>query len=263
MPAAPLDRLTSAIPSGARCLFLSPHLDDAVLSCGALMRALAPHGGVRVLTVFTETTPGPHTRAARAFLRQCAHPDADTLFDARQAEDRAVLDGLAVDHAQMGLPDALFRRRDVPAPVARLGRLLPEIDHRYPTFRYDIAKGRVSRGDRPLAARLAAQVADEVRERDVDLVFCPLGVGRHVDHLLVRDLGRHHPERVVYYSDFPYDQSFEPDAAFMARQGLRPWSFDDGIAAKPDLIRGYGTQADALFPSGHIPVVPETYFVAS
>ncbi len=263
MPTAIRDRLESAIPSRARCLFLSPHLDDAVLSCGALMRALAPHCEVRVLTVFTETTPGPHTRAARSFLRQCAHPDADTLFHARQAEDREVLDGLAVDHAHLGLPDALFRRREVPTAISRLGRLLPEVDHRYPTFRFDIAKGRVSRGDRPLAARLAGQVGDEIRDRGVDLVFCPLGVGRHVDHLLVRDLGAHHRERVVYYSDFPYNQSFAPDAAFVAGHGLRPWSFGDGIDAKADMIRGYGTQADALFPSGRIPAVPETYFVGS
>jgi LmbE family N-acetylglucosaminyl deacetylase len=260
--AAPLDRLESAIASGARCLFLSPHLDDAVLSCGALLRALAPHGEVRVLTVFTETTAGPHTRAARSFLRQCAHPDADTLFDARRAEDRAVLDGLAVDHAHLGLPDALFRRRDVPAAVSRLGRLLPELDHRYPTFRFDIALGRVSRGDRALASGLAARVRDEVRDHDVDLVFCPLGVGRHVDHLLVRALGVDHPGRVVYYSDFPYDRTFPADAAFVAGHGLRPWSFGDGLGAKVDLIRGYGTQADALFPSGDIPVVPETYFLA-
>jgi LmbE family N-acetylglucosaminyl deacetylase len=260
--AAPLDRLESAIASGARCLFLSPHLDDAVLSCGALLRALAPHAEVRVLTVFTETTPGPHTRAAWSFLRQCAHPDADTLFDARRAEDRTVLDALAVDHAHLGLPDALFRRRDVPAAVSRLGRVLPELVHRYPTFRYDIALGRVSRGDRALAAGLAARVRDEVRDHDVDLVFCPLGVGRHVDHLLVRALGADHPGRVVYYSDFPYDRTFAADGAFVAAHGLRPWSFAEGVEAKGDLIRGYTTQADALFPTGQIPAVPETYFLA-
>jgi LmbE family N-acetylglucosaminyl deacetylase len=152
---SPLERLATATTSGARCVFLSPHLDDAVLSCGALMRTLAPRSEIHVVTVFTESTDGPHTRAARSFLRQCGHgstTDATALFAARRKEDRAVLDGMGVGHEHLGVPDALFRRRAVPralsGPAARLARVLPELDHRYPTFRFDIALGRVARGDR-------------------------------------------------------------------------------------------------------------------
>ncbi|PVZ14186.1 PIG-L deacetylase family protein [Actinomycetospora cinnamomea] len=267
---SPLERLGTATASGARCVFLSPHLDDAVLSCGALMRALAPRSEIHVVTVFTATTDGPHTRAARSFLRQCGHGDAtdgSTLFAARREEDRVVLDGLGVSHEHLGLPDALFRRRAVPralaGPAARVARVLPELVHRYPTFRYDIALGRVSRGDRALGAALAARL--EARLAGADLVFAPLGVGRHVDHLLTRTLGAGHPGRVVYYSDFPYDQSHARDEDFLRRHGLRAWRHDEGPegrAAKADLIRGYATQADALFPSGVIPAAPETYFAA-
>ena len=67
---------------GAPALFLSPHLDDAVLSCGTLLLH-APRA--TVATVFTEATPGPHTRAARTFLRQCAASGAE----ARPADGRA------------------------------------------------------------------------------------------------------------------------------------------------------------------------------
>ena len=257
---SPLERLGSATSSGARCVFLSPHLDDAVLSCGALMRALAPRSEIHVVTVFTEITDGPHTRAARSFLRQCGHGDATALFAARRDEDRAVLDGLGVGHEHLGVPDALFRRRVVPKAVSRLARVLPELDHRYPTFRFDIALGRVSRGDRPLGDDLAARL--DARLAGADLVFAPLGVGRHVDHLLTRTLGARHPDRVVYYSDFPYDQTHPRDEDFVRRHGLRPWRHQEGIAAKAELIRGYGTQADALFPSGVIPASPETYFAA-
>ncbi|WP_433787498.1 PIG-L family deacetylase [Actinomycetospora sp. CA-101289] len=257
---SPLDRLGTAASSGARCVFLSPHLDDAVLSCGALMRSLAPRSEIHVVTVFTEISEGPHTRAARSFLRQCAHADADALFAARRDEDRAVLDGMGVTHEHVGLADALFRRRTVPGVVARLGRVLPEVDHRYPTFRYDIARGRVSRGDRSLVGDLAARLAP--RLEGADLVFAPLGVGRHVDHLLTRTLGGVHPDRVVYYSDFPYDQVHPRDEAFVRTQGLQAWRHDEGIVEKAALIRGYGTQADALFPSGVIPAAPETYFAS-
>jgi hypothetical protein len=210
--------------------------------------------------VFTEITDGPHTRAARSFLRQCGHADATALFAARRDEDRAVLDGMGVTHEHLGVADALFRRRDVPAPVSRLGRLLPELDHRYPTFRFDIALGRVSRGDRALSAELAARLEGALD--GADLVFAPLGVGRHVDHLLTRALGAGRPDRVVYYSDFPYDQVHAPDETYVRRHGLRAWRHEEGVVEKADLIRGYRTQADALFPSGVIPAAAETYFAA-
>src|SRR5262245_26192228 len=98
MSAAVPDRLAGAISSGATCLFLSAHLDDVVLSCGALIQALAGRCVITVATVFTAAGPRPHTYAARSFLRQCAAGDADSLFAARRAEDRAVLDGLGVGH---------------------------------------------------------------------------------------------------------------------------------------------------------------------
>jgi len=148
--------LRSALTAGARCLVLSPHLDDAVLSCGALLRELAPRCEITVLTLFTEATDGPHGRAARSFLRQCAHPDAATLFRARRDEDRAVVESLGARPEHLGLTDALFRRRELPTALAPVARLVPELAHRYPTFRFDIARGRVSRVAVPDEEELAA-----------------------------------------------------------------------------------------------------------
>jgi LmbE family N-acetylglucosaminyl deacetylase len=258
------DRLQSAMSNGAACLFLSAHLDDAVLSCGALIHALAKRCAVTVATVFTAAGPTPHTRAGRSFLRQCASPDADTLFAQRRAEDREVLDRLGVDHVHLGMADALYRRRDSWVPATELvGSLVPELVHRYPTYRLDIAKGRVSRGDKGLRAHVSAQVGDLVTATGAQLLFGPIGVGRHVDHLIVRSVSEGFADRVVYYSDFPYDQSQRPDPGFIARHRLTRWSWERGIAEKPDLIRGYRTQADALFPDGKIPAVAETYYLAT
>ncbi|MCD2188200.1 PIG-L deacetylase family protein [Actinomycetospora soli] len=252
---APLD---DARRGGARILVLSPHLDDGVLSCGALLSTLT-RSEITVLTLFTACSPGPHTRAARSFLRQCAHPDAASLFAARRAEDREVVGRLDARAEHAGHVDALFRRRAVPGAV---GRVLPELAHRYPTYRFDIARGRVSRGDRALRAALATDLARRVR--DVDLLLAPLGVGRHVDHLVTRDLGPTWPGRVVYYADLPYALSHAPDAAFVRREGLRPHSVDEHpdtvLDRKDALVRGYRTQVDALFPSGVIPRTAETYW---
>lgn len=252
--------IARVLNEGVPAVFVSPHLDDAVLSCAALMRAMADVAPVTVVTLFSAAAEPPHTRAARTFLRQCSKgsggtSDAATLFAARRAEDVAVLGGLGVRHVHLGHPDALFRRRHDPTGLLRrAGRLLPELDHRYPTFRFDIDLGRVSRGDRELGDRLVAQVAEAARGA---MVFAPLGVGRHVDHLLARSVG----ERLgaTLYADFPYtvrDPSGEGEAA----RGLHPWTWVAGVDGKPSVIAGYRTQVDALFPGGEIPVHPETYY---
>ncbi|WOH17817.1 PIG-L family deacetylase [Paenarthrobacter sp. GOM3] len=256
-------RIERSLEGDAPWLFLSPHLDDAVLSCGALMEAQAQGRQIIVATIFTEATDQPHTRAARSFLRQCTIGDAAQLYGARQAEDRAVLESMGIQSIHLGEVDALFRRRRKPP---RLGssvweRLLPEFTHRYPTYRFDIAMGRIARGDRSLIRELRTDVAGLLAQTQAELLFCPAGVGKHVDHLMTRELGEGHPDNLVLYSDFPYDLTQQPDEPHMKGLGYVPWSWDHGLSAKPPRIREYATQADALFPDGEIPLKPETYFV--
>jgi hypothetical protein len=80
MPAASpiVDR---AVAAGTPLLFLSAHLDDAVLSCGALMESVKHSSPITVATLFTAAACPPHTRAA----------DAAALFAERRAEDVEVL----------------------------------------------------------------------------------------------------------------------------------------------------------------------------
>jgi LmbE family N-acetylglucosaminyl deacetylase len=254
-------RLQQAAAEGRGLLFLAPHLDDAVLSCGALLSSLAERYRITVATVFSAAGPPPHTRAARIVLRQCGADDAAELYAIRRKEDAAVLSTLGIEPVHLGVPDAIFRRREVGPVLARLGDVVPEVVHRYPTFRLDIAKGLVSRGDRGLLDSLKAQVDALMARVNAQLVFAPIGVGRHVDHLLTRSLGERYAGRVVHYSDFPYDQGHLPDAAYLAAGGVEPVTWSDGLDRKLDLIRGYRTQLAPLFPSGEIPLVPETYYL--
>jgi LmbE family N-acetylglucosaminyl deacetylase len=252
--------LDDALAQRSPVLFLSPHLDDAVLSCAALIEAVRSTCPVTVATLFTAATSPPHTLAARSFLRQCGAADAAGLFGARRSEDRDVLAELGVEHLHLGETDALFRQRDGGRVGERLGALLPELAHRYPTYRYDIAKGRVARGDRAMIDALVARVGGLIRSTGARVVFAPVGVGRHVDHLITRSVGVRQQVAAIYYSDFPYNLALEPDRAFLDRHRLTPWSWQHGIRAKQRLIRGYRTQVDALFPDGDIAAVPELYF---
>lgn len=255
-------KIERSLAGDAPWLFLSPHLDDAVLSCGALIEAQAQEREIIVATVFTEASPAPHTRAARSFVRQSTLEDGVQLFEARKAEDKAVLAAMGVQLIHLGAVDALFRRRQLPR-LARgaWNKLLPELTHRYSTYRFDIALGRIARGDKTLIRQLQDDVAELMAVTKAELLFVPVGVGSHVDHLITRKAGEGHPENLVLYSDFPYDLVSPPDTAGLARLGYQPWIWAEGLSSKHPRIRQYSTQADGLFPSGVIPIKAETYFV--
>ena len=78
----PVNMLTEAIEQGVPLVVLSPHLDDAVLSCGALLIHAARRIPVTVATLFTEAGPPPYTLSARRYLRQVGAGDAESLYRA-------------------------------------------------------------------------------------------------------------------------------------------------------------------------------------
>lgn len=258
-----LCRIEEAMATEWPWVFLSPHLDDAVLSCGGLIAEAAQSREIWVVTVFSESGPAPYTRAARSFVRQCSAVDARTLFAERRKEDTKILSEIGVKSLHLGIPDALFRRRVRPRFSFGLWELLPqEMRHRYPTYRFDIARGRIAKGDGALNSELALTVGDVLSQTGARTLFCPVGVGNHVDHLIARAVAERFPESAVFYSDFPYNISAEPDENFLALNGLRAWTLDGYDAAvKQRLIQGYATQVPALFPAGTIPLQPEKYFV--
>jgi LmbE family N-acetylglucosaminyl deacetylase len=250
------DGMDHVLTAGRPSLFLSPHLDDAVLSCGALIDTLATRQTPVVATIFTDAGPAPHTFAARSFLRQCAASSAESLFADRRDEDVDALSQIGAEVIHLEYPDALFRRRG----RGPLERLVPELYHRYPTYRFDIARGRIAGSDRPMIARLMREVTEIADRIGAAHVFCPLGVGRHVDHVITRALGEQFPGRVVFYSDFPYNQTGAPDPAFIARHRLEKTSWEPGSQRKEKFIRAYRSQVGGLFPGGRIPAVPEIYY---
>jgi LmbE family N-acetylglucosaminyl deacetylase len=256
--------------SGAAAVVMSPHLDDAVLSCGALLAHLAPQHPITVVTAFTAAAPPPWSLPARRHLRAIGSADAELLFGQRRAEDREVLDELGVEVVHLGLRDALFRRAGEsadgrPGPGRRKGswwrrgRGWPA----YPTFRFDAARGRVASCDAWLPAEVGARVGEITRASQTAVVFAPLGVGRHVDHLIIRRAAQDLRLRTVYYSDFPYSETAVPEAGFVRRAGLIPHPWLSGRAENANRIAGYRTQFAGLFPTGTVPMRPEIYWIAA
>ncbi|MGW2782546.1 PIG-L deacetylase family protein [Streptomyces populi] len=260
---------TTVVRGGAPLVVLSPHLDDAVLSCGALLAHARRHVPVTVVTLFTAAAPPPYTLSARRFLRLAGMRDAEELYAARRAEDREVLTAMGIAWRHAGLTDGLFRRKPQhgTGEPRRPSRLLPERDHVYPTYRAHLAAGRISPHDdgvqRALARTVGAlAVPPDTPDGTGPLLLAPLAIGGHVDHLLVRKAAEQSRRRVVYYGDFPYTRQHAVDSDFVRHHDLgRPVTWTHGLHAKTASILGYRTQAPLMFPGGRVPLAPEFYLL--
>jgi LmbE family N-acetylglucosaminyl deacetylase len=165
-------------------LFVSPHLDDVVFSCGGTLAALADQGWRTVMvTAFTATILPATGFALACQLDKGLAPEIDYMA-LRRAEDRDAADILGVaDLRWFGLKEAPHRGySSAPALFA------------------DILEG----DDiwRPLADQLGALIREVAPEQ----IFAPQGLGSHVDHRqtirAVQQAAGTTP--VAWYRDTPY-----------------------------------------------------------
>ncbi len=170
-------------------IYLSPHLDDAALSCGGLIATQTARGErVLVVTMFTAgLEPGnlpAHLRRMHAAWG-CGGIDP---FVIRRLEDSTALRRLGADYRHVGWQGALYRR-------GKNGRFL------YRGLNYF---GRIAQGDAGLQADIT-HLLNELRRDNPDAMFyAPLGIGVHVDHALVYTAARRTPGPICFYEDMPY-----------------------------------------------------------
>jgi LmbE family N-acetylglucosaminyl deacetylase len=198
-------------------IYLSPHFDDAVLSCGGLIRQQVDGGQrVEIWTVCAGPIPaGPlppfaaelHTRWGTGLLS----------VEARRAEDEAACGILGAAGRYFSLPDCIYRR--LPDSGAPLVNQNDDLWRPYP----------------PAEAALVDQICDWLRQGlagqpsgSVHLA-APLSVGGHVDHRLARAGAEQLGLPLWYYADYPYaaQKGFEP------RQWLGPGRRAYGRAITP------------------------------
>lgn len=230
-------------------IYLSPHLDDAALSCGGQIYRFTRSGQrVLVVTFMTGTPEGGLSPAAVELHGQWGFPPEEGIapvLAARRREDEEACRTLGTEHHHAGLIDALYRRRP------RDGEPF------YPTVE-SIFGPLVAEDAEVQLGRIAEAIAALPR---ASRVCGPFGIGNHVDHVLVRRAA----ERVFgrdleYYEDYPYAHSWKarwkafgwrtPQAedGTPLRREKRTWTLGhDAIEAKCRAVARYTSQIPALF----------------
>lgn len=190
-------------------IILSPHLDDAALSCGGQIadRTLA---GDRVLivTIFAgDESPGHRSPLARRIERGWSLGERG--MEKRRTEDETACRILGADCLHWDLPDAIYRREPT------TGRPI------YDSIREMMSPPKPI--DEPLVQAIADRIATLSRNGSV---YVPLSVGGHADHFLTRWAAEEvvGAERLVYYEEYPYSRRPHTIERALSEEGSAAWT---------------------------------------
>ncbi len=215
-----------------RWIYLSPHFDDAVLSCGGLIFEQARQGiQVEIWTIFAGDAPaGPLSPLALRCHVDWGIPDVHELLAVRRDEDLAAAAIVGAQIAHFSLPDCIYRRSADGDP------LYPD-EVFVPFHPFDLG----------LDADIAAALVTELEPADI--IVSPLAIGDHVDHRLARLAAERLNHPLLYYADIPYvfrhPEMLEPVTQGMATD-LYPVS-EEGRSAWLEGSAAYQTQMVMLF----------------
>lgn len=215
-----------------RWIYISPHFDDAVLSCGGAIHEQILQGiPVEIWTICAgDAPPGEISPLIQVIHFQWGTDSAEEAVRLRTAEDNAAAARLGADTCHFSIPDCIYRR----TPQGELLYIEDIFGPRHPA-------------DKDLPGEISAVIEEELLQEDI--IVCPLGIGGHVDHLIVREAveGLHRPLR--YYADIPYLLR-HPESLPAAVADMQPESIpvsDAGLQAWQDAIAAYQTQIKILF----------------
>ncbi len=226
-------------------LYLSPHFDDAALSCGGqIARHTAAGESVLVVTVTggdpPDETPSDtvallHQRWAASLAAAGQAGAGAAIVAQRRAEDRVALAVLGAEPLHLAFLDCIYRCGPddaalYPGPADMFGPFNP--------------------ADEATAAALAAAFAALPPARRV---YLPLGVGGHVDHLATRRAAEQVFVAPVYYEDYPYTMqpgalaAALPAGARAAWSAATVWLDEAALATKTGAVAAYASQLSSFF----------------
>ena len=234
------ESVSPIMPATYTAVYLSPHLDDAALSCGAQIYDRTAAGESALIVTVMAGSPPPIAEAEQSAYIAGLHARWQLAGDAaaeRRAEDAAACAVLGADYLHLSVPDCIYR-------------LHPQSGAPLYTSDADIFGDIDPAEEGALADAIALLLRDLPPAREV---IAPLGVGHHVDHLLVRAAAeRVWPAGLFYYEDYPYAEQASAVTRALG-DDLRAWRPEvqevtaAGLAAKCDAVWAYRSQMSTFF----------------
>lgn len=225
-----------------RVVILSPHLDDAALSCGGLLHALQGRVSTLVVSICCGTLRVPSADGSSKLAHRRGHVSPHM----RRCEDITAMHSVNADFVHLSFADGIYRR----SPLT--GKLI------YRNERERWVAPRVE--DAAHIEELHLVLRRLCLDLGDILLLSPMGIGSHVDHQITAQVAVRLAAAgasLLFYEDFPYVA--DPDIGrgdrdgprqALVRLGLAParhFAVPVDVDGKMTLLRHYATQVPALF----------------
>jgi LmbE family N-acetylglucosaminyl deacetylase len=216
-----------------RWIYISPHLDDAVLSVGGLIHEQSQAGvQVEIWTILCGFPPDEELSPFAQLLHYSwGISNTGDLIRARREEDLRACKIVGAAPVHFDFLDCIYRRG------------------KNDEWLYGDIYAPVHEDEADFPARIAESIS--ARLEPTDQLVCHLGIGSHVDHVLVRravDLLQRH---ILYYADIPYLFK-SPGELSLHTAGMKENAYavgEAGIKSWQEAVAAYASQIESLFES--------------
>lgn len=166
-----------------RILYFSPHHDDLVLSSGGIIRRLSNLcDEIHLVNVFTNSLWAPNFYHGRT---------KDEITSCRTKENGIYCKTIHLRNDDLGFDDSMVRGYDD-----------------YGELNSDYLKDSLNL----IVANVIRSILDK---EEYDICFCPLALGNHIDHQIVKNAilsnAKIAKKRVFFYEDLPYAANLSQD----------------------------------------------------
>lgn len=213
-----------------RWIYLSPHLDDAVLSAGGLIYEQTRTGiPVEIWTFMCGYPPeGESSSFAQKLHREWGFSSAEEAIRRRRVEDESAAAILGAKTLHFNFLDGVYRR----GPNGE--------------WLYSEIALPPHEADEELASQISETISTRLHPDDV--LVCQLAVGSHVDHVLLRQAAELLGKPLRYDIDVPYifykPEELEPKSVGMKESAYQVT--ESGLKSWKEAILEYKSQISTL-----------------
>lgn len=211
--------------------FISPHLDDAIFSCGALICELRKKANIKIINVFTGFDDKNYSKNGLIFLKKTSFENFSSLYKKRLKEDRRVFDKLKIITFNLGFKEFIFQRTSL-------------------TDYFNNKKIK-----KAIFEKIKSLTNDKIC-----LFFSPYGLGNNPDHLLAREIIEKNFKNIIYYLEWPYIIRNYLEINKLTNH-YQLFEFKNNLFIKEDLVKIYESQIKSIFQDKPILLLKERYLI--
>jgi len=219
-------------------VYLSPHLDDAVLSCGGLIWEQV--NSKQTVQIWSICAGDPTSGELSPFAKSL-HARWQTGSEAmklRRAEDQVACKFLGANIRHFNFPDCIYRLAVLP-PSRKVSFLYASESALF---------GSLNTAEALLIQEVRALIETHLPPQVQ--VVSPMALGNHVDHQLVRLAAEALGKPLWYYADYPYAGQPGEHLAAMNADGWEVRGFQisaQGLIAWQDASAAYTSQTGTFW----------------